>query len=101
MAKNRWLPIHISRNGPSIFHLFFADDVLLFCKARISQVRLVMDALKPFCVCIRFEINVDRNITRIRRENFTGISSIRFATNLGKYLGFPLISGRISKATFS
>ena len=29
------------------------------------------------------------------------ISSIRFATNLGKYLGFPLISGRVSKATLS
>ena len=67
-----------------------------------------MDALQAFCTASGLKINVDksramcsRNITCTRRENFTGISSIRFATNLGKYLGFPLISGRVSKATFS
>ena len=34
VQENKWLPIHISSEGPSISCLFFADDVLLFSKGR-------------------------------------------------------------------
>ena len=42
-----------------------------------------------------------KNIPRRRRDNFTSFSSIHFATSLRKYLGFPLIQGRVSKAYFT
>lgn len=35
---NQWHPIKVSRNGPVIFHLFFANGCLLFTKAKTSQV---------------------------------------------------------------
>lgn len=38
---NRWLPTRVSPNGPAISHLFFADDCLLFTRAKVSQVCLV------------------------------------------------------------
>jgi hypothetical protein len=35
---NHWKAVSISRNGSTLSHLFFADDVLLFTKATRSQV---------------------------------------------------------------
>jgi hypothetical protein len=34
--SNKWLPIRISSNGPAISHLFFADDCLLFTRAKCN-----------------------------------------------------------------
>ncbi|MCI02097.1 RNA-directed DNA polymerase (Reverse transcriptase), partial [Trifolium medium] len=33
----QWQPIQITNHGPAISHLFFADDCLLFTKAKSSQ----------------------------------------------------------------
>lgn len=45
MQNNKWTPLQVSRNGPRISHLFFADDVLSFTKAKPAQVRLVFNVL--------------------------------------------------------
>lgn len=36
VCDGKWSPISISQTGPKISHLFFADDVLLFSKAKPS-----------------------------------------------------------------
>ena len=36
IQEKKWLPFHISSGVPSISHLFFVDDVLLFCKGKNS-----------------------------------------------------------------
>ncbi|XP_028803541.1 uncharacterized protein LOC114758643 [Neltuma alba] len=46
---NAWRPIHVTRHGPSISHLMFADDLLLFGEASESQANYMMDCLERFC----------------------------------------------------
>ena len=40
--------VAISRGGPKITHLFFADDSLLFCKATIHDVSCIQSILKEY-----------------------------------------------------
>ena len=103
-----WKPMTVSRGGPKISHLLFADDVLLFTSASASQVRLVTNILEVFCKVSGLKVNVHKSramcsvvVSRQRWELFSSISSIRFASNLGKYLGFPLLSRRAKKSDFS
>ena len=84
VEEDAWNPIHISRGGPPISHLFFADDVLLFCKARSSQVRLLMKTVDDFCTASRLSVNFEKSraqcskiVSRRRRDNFSAISMVR------------------------
>ena len=67
-----------------------------------------MDDLRKFCAAFGLKMNIKKSrgmcsriATRRRRDNFTSISAIRFTSSLGKYLGFPLIQGRVSKSIFA
>ena len=67
-----------------------------------------MKAREDFCAASGLKVNLDKsramyssNIPSCWRENFTSISSIRFASDLDKYLDFPLTQGRACKATFA
>lgn len=106
--KNNWLPVKVSKNGPPISHLLFADDVLFFVKAKNSQVRLVKSILEQFSMAARLKINVHKSkcfasagVPRRKLQKLGEISGISFTTNLGRYLGFPMVKGRAKKDHFS
>ena len=106
VEENIWHLISIFRRAP-ISLLLFADDVLLFCRAKNSQVKMVLEVMNGFCNASGLRINFDKSramcskvVSRHQKENFTSISSIHFTTNLCKYLGVLLIQGNVTKATF-
>ena len=81
--KGVWSPVAVSRGGPRISQLLFANDVVLFCKASNSQVRMVLSILHDFCKASEMKVNFEKsrvlcskNVFRARRDNFTNISSI-------------------------
>jgi hypothetical protein len=44
-----WKGIKVGRSGPSISHLMFADDLLLFGQATEQQMNCVTRILDQFC----------------------------------------------------
>ena len=47
--QGTWKPIILSWGGLPLFHLFFADDLILFEKTSISQVDIIHTMLSTFC----------------------------------------------------
>jgi len=101
VLHGNWDPIHITNGGPKISHILFADDVLLFTKARNSQFRFITDLFDRFSRASRLKINISTSrafystwIPQEKINNLTSISGIRSTTYLGKYLGFPMLKGR-------
>lgn len=44
----QWKPIRLSKNGPDISHLFFADDIILFSKITMKSYHDIIDVLNNF-----------------------------------------------------
>ncbi|KAH1089937.1 hypothetical protein J1N35_017194 [Gossypium stocksii] len=108
IGAGNWTPIKLSRNGPPLSHLFFADDFILFGHAAENQARVIKNILDEFCnysghrinsrkTNIFFSNGVDDNL-RERISNFFGFQKV---TNLGNYLGVPLLHDKVTSSTLS
>lgn len=99
-----WSPIRVSRSGPQLSHLFFADDLLLFEKTSISQARVMEHLLAQFCGFSGQRVN--RNKSRIwfspntptyLHHSICSEFKILATTDLGKYLVISLLHKYQSK----
>ena len=64
--------------------------------------------VNDFCSASGLKVNLDKsrimvskNVSRGKKEKFSRLSSIKVAGDLRKYLGFPLIQGRVKRAHFN
>ncbi|GKV35630.1 hypothetical protein SLEP1_g43875 [Rubroshorea leprosula] len=107
LQSRSWKPIKIARGGLALSHLFFADDLMLFCKASHSQLSMVMNCLKEFAGYSGLEINLAKsklyispNIQAAVANSLSSACDIPLTSNLGTYLGVPIIHGRNSATTY-
>ncbi|CAL8992016.1 unnamed protein product [Prunus brigantina] len=107
VVKKAWRAVSIFRTGPKISHLCFADDLLLFAEASTRQARVMKRCLDKFCQAsgqvVSFEksqIFCSPNVPNSLASNISSICESPLTSNLGKYLGVPLIHSRLNKATY-
>jgi len=107
VLQGNWEPIHIINSGPKLFHLLYADDILLFSKARNSQLRLISNLFNRFSHASRLKINLSKSrsfyssgIPQAKINKLKSISGIRSTISLDKYLGFLILKGRAKKNDF-
>ncbi|XP_061371034.1 uncharacterized protein LOC133313656 [Gastrolobium bilobum] len=104
LEKKEWKPKKAGKGGPSISHLLFADDLMLFGEADSDQIRIVMSCLNKFGSMsgqkvslkkssIFFSKNVPQDVVNAIVE----ISGFAHTKNLGRYLGYKRKHGRVSK----
>lgn len=106
--EGSWKPIHITKEGIEISHLFFVDDVLLFSQANKGQMELIAKTIHDFCVVSGMKVNLEKsrmfcskNVDQNVQQELSTILGISRASNLGKYLGIPLLKGRVKREDFA
>lgn len=103
-----WSPIRASRSGPAFSHIFFADDLFLFVKADAFNCRTIKLVLDNFCQqsgqlvnSLKSKVFFSKRVPTSTYATFSDLLGIPTTPNPGKYLGFPLIHGRIDKHSFN
>ncbi|XP_058784057.1 uncharacterized protein LOC131658822 [Vicia villosa] len=100
--------IKVARHAPTISHLFFADDNLLFSRANEFEAARILGILHRYQNASGQLVNVEKsevsfsgNVSAASKEairSFLGFKSVNSHT---KYLGLPVVFGRSKKDVFS
>ncbi|KAL2223864.1 UNVERIFIED_CONTAM: hypothetical protein Sindi_2961400 [Sesamum indicum] len=89
-----------------IFQLGFADDLLLFCRAKTESVRVFKSGLDRFADWSGLRLKVEKSHIIISRsaqnvrEELLAVLGFQEGHLPMRYLGLPLISSRLSIADF-
>lgn len=100
--------VSICRQAPSISHLLFADDSLLFCRATQNEVQVISETLQLYAKasgqCINMEkssIYFSGNTTDNHKEFIKNALGVKEVERFESYLGLPTLVGRSKYHTFS
>ncbi|XP_072064201.1 uncharacterized protein [Arachis hypogaea] len=99
--EDRISGLRIAPTAPTITHLLFADDCIIFAKAKEEEAYQIITVLNEYTEASGQRINLDKSgitfghqvsiQTRVCIEEILNMSSCE---SLGKYLGLPAIWGR-------
>ena len=90
----------LSRNGPPLSHLFFANDMLLFAEASKDQINVIMDCMNTLCVdlcqknsLLKSSIPFSSGKEEAMAKKISRVSMIPIKSHFEKYLRVPSIKG--------
>lgn len=98
----------LSKGGPHLSHLCFANDIILLGKAKVEQAFIIKHCLDVFCTTFGQKVSfskskllVSRNVTDGLANSLSAILGVPLTKQLGKYLGVPSIQSRINMTTYN
>ena len=93
--------ISLCRNGPKISQLFFADDSLLFCRARVGDMEKIQEFLGIYERASGQKINSDKttlffsnNASIVTKEEIKILLRVSEIKEYERYLGLLTVVGR-------
>lgn len=82
VEEGNWVGLRAGRRGPVISHLMFADDLLLFGRASVSQLECVLRVLNTFCLLSGHQVSKEKTPILFSR-NVTGALKRELVQMLG------------------
>lgn len=99
--------VSIATNAPAISHLLYADDNIVFCRAKPNEAKTVMDILNHYQEISGQKINLDKsemifspNISQTYKHQIQTYLPIKISDSIQKYLGMPTQFGRSKEQDF-
>ncbi|XP_040949964.1 uncharacterized protein [Gossypium hirsutum] len=99
--------VKVSRNGPPISHILFADDYILFREATRSGVHLFKNILEEYRLCSGQCVNFDKstvvfskNTSEEEKQTVVNLLGVRSSNEPERYLGLPNMVGKRKKEAF-
>ena len=99
--------VAICQNGPRVSHLFFADDIILFCRAQEEECQKILDILALYERGSGQKINRDKtniffssNTFPDMEDRIQAILGVLVIRRYEQYLGLPALVGRAKKQSF-
>jgi hypothetical protein len=100
--------LSISRGGPTLTHLFFADDSVLFRRANLSDCHAIQEVLSKYKRASSQQINHGKttlffsaSTSSKTREEIQAALHLPVIQQYDKYLGLPSLVGRSKHAAFA
>ena len=94
----KWIKVKASRGGLKFSHSFFVDDLLLYAKADRGNCEAIVDVLEEFCELtgqkiskVKSKVFFSPNTPEETKDDLVQLLEINKTSNLGKYLGFPIL----------
>ena len=105
--SDKTIGFKISRSGMKIIFLSFAQDMMIFAKANQDSCRVVKNIIDDYCAIsgqkVNFHKSAFQTTPKVLNSTKQLIQSTIHITNhiaLDKYLGCPIINGRVNRTTF-
>lgn len=106
--QNKIHGITIAKDAPTLSHLFFADDSMVFCRANKSEARNLMDIFDKYQRISSQKLNLNKSemvfnptLLQIIKTEFQQFMPIQITSNINKYLGLPTQVGRSKTQVFN
>lgn len=107
VSLKKWVPFKVTRRGPTVSHISFADDMILVGKTTRETIEATMKCLEEFCSISGQKVNTSKsklyfsqNTKASVKEDICRATLMEATEDLGKYLEVPLQSKRVMKGTF-
>ncbi|GAA0162497.1 hypothetical protein LIER_18578 [Lithospermum erythrorhizon] len=100
--------VRVCKNGPPVSHLFFADDTLLFCRARVEEMCTIRNLVECYSKASGQCININKSalvcspsVADSDGSKLGKILQIPVVEQHDKYLGLPSTIGRSKREMFN
>jgi hypothetical protein len=100
--------IAIAQNAPKVSHLFFADDSIIFCRAKKEeaiQLKAIFDEYQRISGqqinMSKSEMTFSPNIQQAIKNDFKEFLPLTITSTIAKYLGMPTQIGHSKQAGFN
>ncbi|KAH1055495.1 hypothetical protein J1N35_033560 [Gossypium stocksii] len=106
LSQGFWKPIRLSRLGPVLSHLFFTDDLVIFCRVDEHHGRILKRILNEFYEISRHKVNsrksnifFSKGVEQLMVDRLSNLLGFQKVDDLGRYLGIPLFHKRVTSST--
>lgn len=84
--NDEWKGIKLSRQGPVLTHIFFANDMVHFTESLIEKLELMLNCLEIFCKSSGQKVNYKKSQVFVSNN-----VDVDFVNSLANLVGTPLV----------